>query len=255
VQKERVRGVFSTNTQVFSKSLASLVDTVKSNRQGLHQNPTEQFTIKREEHRMIEDIKLITHFAPWLQDLTGKKVSADTICEDLQDGEALCHVMSLVKGSGVSTYHKVGGKFDKLDSFKGMENLTQFQDACKRLALPVTVSREELVAGNLGKLASCLVFVAHTCASQGVGVKQMDQTLRDRLDSVTGATEDVIGGAQGDQQTWWQALLGKFGLSDYFQSFNVEQLKAYAAKVRENAQAKVEEMKAKLPEAVQQKLG
>jgi hypothetical protein len=204
---------------------------------------------------MVEDVKLISHFAPWLQDLTGKKMAADTICEDLMDGEALCHIMSMIKGSGVSTYHKVGGNFEKLDSFKSMENMAQFHEACKRLALPVQCGREELVAGNLGKLASCLVFVAHTCASQGVGVKQMDQALRDRLESVTGATEGLgTVSAQADQLTWWQALLAKFGLSDYFASFSVEQLKAYAAKVKENAQAKMEEMKAKLPEAVQQKL-
>jgi hypothetical protein len=231
------------------------VDAVKNARQGLHQNPTEQFTIKREEHRMVEDVKLISHFAPWIQDLTGKKVSADTICEDLLDGEALCHIMSLVRGSGVSTYHKVGGAFDKLDSFKSMENMVQFHEACKKLALPVQIGREELVAGNLGKLASCLVFVAHTCASQGIGIKQMDQALRDRLESVTGATEDLAGGAsQPDQLSWWQQLLAKFGLSDYFQSFDVEALKAYAAKVKENALARVEEMKSKLPESVQAKL-
>ena len=203
---------------------------------------------------MIEDVKLISHFAPWLQDLTGKKVAADTICEDLMDGEALCHVMSLVKGSGVTTYHKVGGAFDKLDSFKGMENLLQFQEACKRLALPVSIGREELVQGNLGKLASCLVFVAHTCASQGVGVKQMDQAIRDRLESVTGATEGLQTETAAGE-SWWQQLLTKFGLGEYLQTFNIDQLKAYAAKVRENAQAKVDEMKAKLPEAVQQKLG
>jgi hypothetical protein len=223
------------------------VDAVKGARQGLHQNPTEQFTIKREEHRMVEDIKLLSHFAPWLQDLTGKKVTAETICEDLLDGEALCHVMSLVKGSGVTSYHKVGGTFDKLDSFKAMENMVQFHEACKRLALPVAFSREELVAQNLGKVASCLVFLAHTCASQGVGVKQMDQAIRDRLESVTGATEGLeLSGSAPDQLTWWQALLAKFGLSDYFQSFSLDQLKAYAAKVQENAQAKMEEMKAKM---------
>jgi len=231
------------------------MDTVKEVRTGLHQNPTEQFTIKREEHRMLEDIKLISHFAPWISDLTGKKVNSDTICEDLLDGEALCHIMSLVKGSGVTTYHKVGGGFDKLESFKSMENLVQFHEACKRLALPVQIGREELIAGNVGKVASCLVFVAHTCASQGVGVKQMDQAIRERLESVTGAAEGLQGGATGaDQLSWWQALLARFGLSDYFQSFSVEQLKAYAAKVRENAQAKLDEMKAKLPESVQAKL-
>jgi len=254
------------------------MDTVKNVRQGLHQNPTEQFTIKREEHRMVEDIKLITHFAPWLQELTGKKVAADTICEDLLDGEALCHVMSLIKGSGVTTYHKVGGNFGTLDSFKSMENMVQFHEACKRLALPVQFGREELVAGNLGKVASTLVFVAHTCASQGVGIKQMDQVLRDRLESVTGATEGLATepGAADQQLSWWQALLARFGLSEYFQSFNIDELKAYAAKVKENAQAKIEEvksktnekveeikakatekvgeMKAKLPESVQQKL-
>lgn len=160
------------------------MDAAARAREALHQNPTESYTIKRGDHRMLEvsptpflhmiylqlthsqDIKLITHFAPWLSELTGYKVEPGTFCEDLLDGQALCKVLTMLKGSGVTTYHEKGSNIAQLDAFKSRENIVQFHEGCKRLALPVQFGTEELEAGNLGKVASCMVFVAVSLLSR-----------------------------------------------------------------------------------------
>lgn len=149
----------------------------------------------------------------------------------------------MLKGSGVTSYHEKGSGIAQLDAFKSRENLVQFQQGCKKLALPVQFGTEELEAGNLGKVASCLVFVAHTCASQGVGIKQMGQELRSRLESVAGLTDNLEN--SGDL-TWWQNLLVKLGFGDYLEHIGVEQLKAYIAQAKQNGVTKLEEIKAKL---------
>lgn len=165
--------------------------------------------------------------------------------------------------------------------------MVQFHEACKRLALPVQFGTEELKQGNYGKVASTLVFVAHTAASQNVGVKQMDPVLRHRLESVTTATEQINNMSSEQAKAmqspegiaalpWWQQLLIKLGLGDWIDYLNYEALAKYAAQVKANVEAKAEEFKAnvdvkteeakvllrqksdelkqKLPEAVQQKL-
>jgi hypothetical protein len=216
--------------------------------------------MKREQHKMVEDIKLIKHFASWLSQITDEKVEPDTFPEDLKNGIVLCKLMMLIgPDSGVKSYHQLPAKNAVLDAFKAKENVVQFQEACKRLAMPVVFGMSELEEGNLGKIASCLVFVAHTAASRGVGVKQMDSELRARVESVSLANESLLESspsaaaavatpeAQSAELSWWQQLLIRFGFGEYA-DLDLEKLKAYAQKIKDDLVKRGEEAKLQLNE-------
>jgi hypothetical protein len=243
-----------------------IVDTV---RKPLIGNPGDAFTLKREQHKEIENIKLVSHFADWLSKVTEEPVRAESFPEDLQNGICLCKLLIMIgPDTGVTKYHELPAKNVLLDKFKAKENIVQFQEGCKRLALPVVFGMSELEAGNLGKIASCLVFLAHTASTRGVGVRQMDAELRARVESVSLANESVLESSpsaaamvieqtQQPELTWWQQLLVKFGFGDYM-DFDLEKLKAYALKVKEDlikqGSEKATSFKDNLPESIKQRI-
>jgi len=193
----------------------------------------------------VENVKLVSHFADWLAKVTGEPVRAETFSEDLQNGIALCKLMIMIgPDTGVQTYHQLEGKHATLDIFKAKENVVQFQEACRKLSMPVMFGMSEIEAGDYGKIASTLIFVAHTASTRGVGVQQMDAELRARVESVSLANESVLegspsaaamagGAASGAELSWWQQLLVKFGFGDWV-DVDMEKLKAYALKVKED---------------------
>jgi len=219
---------------------------VDPHRKPMLANPGDAFTLKREQHREVENVKLVSHFADWLSKVTDEPVRAESFPEDLMNGIALCKLMILIgPDTGVTKYHELPQKNVVLDAFKAKENVVQFQEACRRLSMPVVFGMSELESGNLGKVASCLVFVAHTASTRGVGVKQMDAELRARVESVSLANESVLESspsAAASQPaapstdvalTWWQQLLVKFGFGDYV-DLDMEKLRAYALKIKED---------------------
>jgi len=160
----------------------------------------------------VENVKLVSHFADWLAKVTGEPVRAETFSEDLQNGIALCKLMIMIgPDTGVQTYHQLEGKHATLDIFKAKENVVQFQEACRKLSMPVMFGMSEIEAGDYGKIASTLIFVAHTASTRGVGVQQMDAELRARVESVSLAN----------------------GFGDWV-DVDMEKLKAYALKVKED---------------------
>jgi len=201
--------------------------------------------------------------------VTGETVLAETFTEDLQNGIALCKLMIMIgPDTGVQGYHALPGKNIKLDAFKAKENVVQFQEACRKLSMPVMFGMSEIEAGDYGKIASTLVFVAHTASTRGVGVQQMDAELRARVQSVAVANASVLEEAADTELTWWQQLLIKLGLGDWV-DFDLAALKAYALKVKEDLAAKAQEkieplqkqaservmtIKENLPEAIKARL-
>jgi hypothetical protein len=234
-------------------------NVVKAGREPLHAAPTSSLTMKREEHKQMEDLRLVSHFAVWLTSVTGVAVGAETMPEDLISGVALCKLLAMIPSSGVTKYHELpqpsSGK--PLDSFKAKENMAQFQEACKRMKLPVVFGTAECEVGNLGQIASTLVFLVHTATLNGVGMLEMqkDKELRERMEVVTQATiemaaqEAKTGEAHGDtgrQLSWWQQLLVRFGFGDWIDSLNPDSLREYADRLRAQLEEKTAEAKRNL---------
>jgi hypothetical protein len=169
------------------------MDAVAKARQPLRQGkePNSKFTLKRNEFKKAEDVKLITDFAQWLSDLTEMEIKPDSFPEDLLSGMALCKLMIRIDGSGVSRYHNIKNIADAKEAFKARENVAQFQAACKRLDLPSSFGTDELEAGDLGSIATTLVYVAHAAAMRNVGVKELDDVLRKRLGMVVKEEEEI----------------------------------------------------------------
>ena len=193
--------------------------------------------MKRGEFKQMEDVRLISHFASWLSKVANRPVNEDTFEQDLMDGVALCTVVSKLKGSELTKFHELPkGTNQPLDTFKARENMVSFTLACQNLSLPVTFGTEELEKGNLGRIASTLVFLAHIAHSQGVTVQDMDEEILQKVEqmdaallSATGENQTGSAGEPAAELSWWQALLVRLGLGDWINSFNVDALKAYMA--------------------------
>lgn len=132
-------------------------------------------SLKRGELQKFEDIELLKACAYWLTGVGQRFVSEKNFTKDLADGVVLCNVLCIVKGSGVSSesFHKVAPN----GSLKAKENLISFQVATKRLNLPYTFSLDDLEKQNLSKICSTILFLAHVCHSQGVGIDGKDTVL------------------------------------------------------------------------------
>jgi len=231
------------------------MDVVTKNRRPLSHNPKASFTGKREEFKQVEDVRLVAHFASWLSKVSGRPISDETFEKDLLDGVALCTVMSKIQGSGIEKFHAIPiGSIEPLDTFKSRENIQAFVLASKRLNLPVTFGTEDLEKENIGRVASTLVFLAHTAHAQGVTVEEMDADILEKVEQMdealeksneeSKAEENVI----GQELSWWQGLLARFGLGDWISSLSIESLKAYLTTLRANVEKKIEEQKLRIDE-------
>jgi len=234
--------------------MATAIDVVKQSRTPLYlAKGNEGFTLKREEIKAAENVRLITHFASWLSAVTSIKINADTLPEDLIDGVALCMVASKIPNSGVSKWHTIPSGMAKLDAFKAKENMAQFQSACKKLSLPCVFGTQELEQGNLGQIATTLVFLAHTATVHGVMVKEMDPELRTRVESVIvesmNSIETAAPAAADVTTSWWQAILIKFGLGSWIAKLDPAALKAYFAQLQQLIKDKQLEAQTKLEES------
>lgn len=234
-------------------------DVVK-NRKPLAHNPTASFTMKRDEYKQMEDVRLISHFASWLSKVSGRPVADETFEQDLMDGVALCTVMSKISGSGVQRFHVMEpGSTQPLEAFKARENIQTFVAASKSLNLPVTFGTEDLEKGNIGRVASTLVFLAHCAHAQGVTVEEMDSEILDKMEQMDAALAEATNvesktdadTVAAQELSWWQNLLVKFGLGAWINSLNLESLKAYLATLKANAEKKIEEQKQKIDEQTQ----
>ena len=219
------------------------------NRKPLSHPPTEKFTMKREEYKQMEDLRLVKHFASWLSKVGEKPVSEENFEQDLMDGVALCRLMKKINGSNMGTFHEPSGG---MDVFKAKENMVFFQNSAKALKLPISFGTEDLEKKNIGRVISTLIFVAHVAHSQGVTIKDMDKEILDKVVEMDQVMDEKVNAstpteASEQQLNWWQALLVKFGLGDWIDSLNVETLKQYLATVRHN-------MEEKLPESIKAKL-
>jgi hypothetical protein len=209
----------------------------------------------------LEDIRLIEHFAHWLSKVSERQVSADTFETDLMDGVALCKVMVKIPGSGLVRFHEIQGSTAPLEAFKARENIQAFGMAAKQLNLPVTFGTEELEKGNLGRIASTLVFLAHCAHAHGVLVQDMDQEILDKVEEMDAAlikatenietkSDDSIDAQAQASLSWWRNLLIKFGLGDWISFLNVDSLKAYLATIKANAEQRIEEQKQQLQQKI-----
>lgn len=163
----------------------------------------------------------------------------------------------------MTRFHNVPtGSIEALDAFKSRENIQSFVVASKLLNLPVTFGTEDLEKGNIGRICSTLVFLAHTAHAQGVTVEEMDSEIIEKVEEMDAAIAQVTDeetksdessntAISSQELTWWQNLLVKLGFGDWINSLNVETLKAYIATVKANVQAKIGEQKLKIDDQTQ----
>jgi hypothetical protein len=210
-------------------------------RKHLTHNPTLSFTMKRDEYKKSEDLRLVKHFASWLSKVGERSVQEETFEEDLLDGVCLCKLVSKINGSGMTSFHVVSASsVTSLDSFKAKENLVQFQKATKNLDLPISFGTEDLEKKNITRVISTLVFLAHVAHSQGVTVQDMDKEILEKVEEMDNAIEQQIATSQ---VSWFQQLLGRLGLEEWISFLSVDALKAYFATMKKNIGDKVEEQK------------
>ena len=210
-------------------------------RKPLIQNPTQNFTMMRDEYKKNEDLRLVKHFASWLSKVGERPVSEENFESDLLDGVCLCKLMSKIKGSGLTTFHNLpSSKVPPLEAFKAKENMVAFQLAAKNLHLPITFGSEDLEKQNITRVVSTLIFLAHVAHSQGVTVAEMDKEILDKVVEMDDAIEQQVAGAQ---LSWFQQLLVRLGLGDWISMLSIEALKQYLATMKKNLQDKVEEQK------------
>jgi len=224
-------------------------------RKPLAHNPTANFTMKREEYKQMEDLRLVSHFATYLTKVTGRTITEEKFEDDLLDGVALCRLLTKLNGSGLAKFHD-NISTGLADGWKAKENLVTFQQGTRNLMLPISFGTEDLEKRNTTRVVSTLIFLAHVAHSQGVTVQEMDQEILDKVEQIEEelAAKMNEGGA-GEQDssnpaapaagelTWWQALLVKFGFGDWIQSLTYDAIKQYLETVKKNVQQKVEDQK------------
>jgi hypothetical protein len=127
----------------------------------------------------------------------------------------------------------------------------------------------ELEQGNLGQIATTLVFLAHTASVHGVMVKEMDPELRVRVESVIvesmnsidqaglASPSNAANTASSETATtsWWQALLIKFGLGSWIAKLDPAALKAYFAELQQQVKDKQTEAQKSLEDSRNQLSG
>lgn len=227
-------------------------------RKPLQCNPTASFTMKREEFKQNEDLRLVSHFAHYLSKVGDKPVSEENFESDLLDGVCLCRLMAKLNGSGMTKFHDNINNTNLADAWKSKENLVSFQQATKNLNLPISFGTEDLEKKNTTRVISTLIFLAHVAHSQNVTVQDMDQEILEKVEQIEeelaaklNETTATVPTADG-QLTWWQALLVKFGFGDWINSLSLEALKQYLETVKKNVQQKVEDQKQSLTQKIEE---
>jgi len=126
--------------------------------------------------------------------------SMDNFQEQLKDGQKLCKLMNALKPGSIKKIN--AGKL----VFKWMENLENFNQACKALGVPEmetfqAVDLTERV--NLHQVVLCVNGLARKAQSMGLrgfGPKEADQNKRDFSDETLKAGQSVIGLQMGSNQ-------------------------------------------------------
>eukprot|EP00515_Schizochytrium_aggregatum_P015065 CAMPEP_0202083172 /NCGR_PEP_ID=MMETSP0964-20121228/22574_1 /ASSEMBLY_ACC=CAM_ASM_000500 /TAXON_ID=4773 /ORGANISM="Schizochytrium aggregatum, Strain ATCC28209" /LENGTH=236 /DNA_ID=CAMNT_0048650861 /DNA_START=56 /DNA_END=766 /DNA_ORIENTATION=- len=128
-----------------------------------------RFTMLREDLLQAEDGALRLYYADWLSAMTGMDVAGRTFVEDLEDGRVLCSLASRIEGSGVTKFHDVPKKPAVLRKFLQRDNLVKFQDACRRLGIPV-LPAAVLSSKTVSTLVSALIYIEELCVEDGIEV-------------------------------------------------------------------------------------
>ena len=200
--------------------------------------------MKREEYKHMEDLRLVKHFADWLSKIGEKKITEENFEEDLLDGVALCTVMSKINGSGLTSFHTLKeSSVPSLDIFKAKENLVAFQEATRKLKLPISFGTEDLEKKNTTRVVSTLIFLAHVAHSQNIMVAEMDKEILSKVVEMDQALEQQ---AASSQLTWFQQLLIKLGLGDWISLLSIDAIKEYLTTLKHNIEHRVEIQKENL---------
>jgi len=140
----------------------------------------------------------------WIGGLIGESFdfsgSMDNFQEQLKDGQKLCKLMNAVKPGSIKKIN--AGKL----VFKWMENLENFNQACKSVGVPEmetfqAVDLTERV--NLHQVVLCcngLARKAQSLGLKGFGPKEAEQNKREFSDETLKAGQSVIGLQMGSNQ-------------------------------------------------------
>ena len=231
------------------------MDKITAARKPLAHNPTANFTMKREEYKQMEDLRLVSHFATYLSKVGERPVTEENFENDLMNGVCLCRLMSKLNGSGLEKFHSDISN-GIADTFKAKENMVSFQQAAKNLNLPIMFGTEDLEKKNITRVVSTLIFLAHVAHSQGVTVEDMDQEILDKVEQIEeelmAKMDEASSPAPNGELTWWQALLVKFGFGEWINSLSLEAIKQYLATLRANVEQKVEQQKTLVKQKVEE---
>lgn len=168
---------------------------VEAKRKPIINRPSGHYSDLRLEHNTSEDLELVDNFAMWLTAITKLPVSPshEKFCSDLSDGMALCHLMSLLEGSGVRTWHDVRSpELATMREFYGRENLVNFQRGCQRLGLPVVFSVSDIKKNRLSTVVSCLVYVAIVAVEQKLRAKDKHGSVVSIPDEIMERVEEIL---------------------------------------------------------------
>lgn len=140
----------------------------------------------------------------WVKSHIGEEFdcagSMDNFQEQLKDGQRLCKLMNALKP----------GSIKKINAsalvFKQMENLNNFQQACKAVGVPEmeTFQAVDLIERvNLHQVVLCINGLARKAQAMGLrgyGPKEAEQNKRDFSDEQLKAGQNVIGLQMGSNQ-------------------------------------------------------
>lgn len=147
----------------------------------------------------LQNKAMLEHYASWLTDMTGVRVRRRYFAEDLADGTALCSIMARIPDSGVKTFKNVRESPPHLRPFHARDNMVKFQDACRRLMLPDSISTEELHAGDLTKALSMMVHLEELCEDEELEPLGAPNDGYDTADDSI-ATGDIAGAHDQDSE-------------------------------------------------------
>jgi hypothetical protein len=142
--------------------------------------PGQSYTVKRGEARAQENAYLAELFGEWFGKVTKKELRADRLLEDLKDGTVLCDVLSRIPGSGLTKYHNPA-----TNEFQSKENLVLFSKlTTTQLHFPTSCGARDFDEGNVGKVLSCLLYVAKVADKGKVTelTATMPEGLRERAE-------------------------------------------------------------------------
>ncbi|GBG30521.1 Myophilin [Hondaea fermentalgiana] len=125
-----------------------------------------RYSMEREELVALHDRALLEHYAQWVTEMTGVRVRRKAFTQDLLDGTALCSIVARVPDSGVKSYKDVRQSPAHMRAFHARDNMVKFQDACRRLALPDSLSTADLESGNVRKALSIMVHLEELCEDE-----------------------------------------------------------------------------------------